>query len=108
MYCRKCGKEISENSFYCKFCGNSVKGESMNINMDVIITFLKSRTKELFIFGMWFLFNILNISSCAKKISFAPVMFLIMIINMDLIYIKYVPSSLHYFIGDLEKSLNIY
>ena len=35
-------------------------------------------------------------------------MFLIMIINMDLIYIKYVPSSLHYFIGDLEKSLNIY
>ena len=39
MYCRKCGKEISENSFYCKFCGNSVKGESMNINMDVIITF---------------------------------------------------------------------
>ena len=57
MYCWKCGKEISENSFYCKFCGNSVKGESMNINMDVIITFLKSRTKELFIFGMWFLFN---------------------------------------------------
>lgn len=57
MYCKKCGKEIPGNSFYCEFCGNKVKGESVNINMDVIITFLKLRTKELFIFGMWFLFN---------------------------------------------------
>lgn len=57
MYCNKCGKEIPDNSFYCPFCGFKVKTENADINIDVIKVFLKTRSKELFIFGMWFLFN---------------------------------------------------
>lgn len=57
MYCNKCGKEVPENSVYCPFCGFKVKNEYADINEYAIKKVLKSRSKELFIFGMWFLFN---------------------------------------------------
>ena len=32
MYCKKCGKELSENSTYCNFCGTLLKTSNININ----------------------------------------------------------------------------
>lgn len=31
MYCKNCGKEINENSFFCPFCGERVKDSNDNI-----------------------------------------------------------------------------
>ena len=30
MYCSKCGKEINDNSQYCKYCGNALNTTSSN------------------------------------------------------------------------------
>ena len=69
MYCNKCGKEVPGNSFYCSFCGSKIKAEYTDTNIDVIKTFLKTRSKELFIFGIWFLFNSLLFLAMGSKRS---------------------------------------
>lgn len=72
MYCNKCGKEILENSIYCPFCGFKLKTEDADINVNIIKTFYKSRSKELFIFGMWFLFNSLLFLLIGSKRRTSP------------------------------------
>ena len=30
MYCKNCGKEISEDSVVCKYCGKDLKSKNVN------------------------------------------------------------------------------
>ena len=35
MFCKFCGKEISENSQFCQYCGNNLNGEKQIFSSDV-------------------------------------------------------------------------
>jgi RNA polymerase subunit RPABC4/transcription elongation factor Spt4 len=48
-YCRKCGKELSEDAKYCPNCGTDVKGtywEEVNVAADDLIGRVKSLIAE--------------------------------------------------------------
>lgn len=37
MYCKYCGKPISEDSIYCKYCGRFLNNEDINMSLDNVL-----------------------------------------------------------------------
>lgn len=36
MYCQKCGKQIDDESDFCKYCGSKINGEMVSRNNFVV------------------------------------------------------------------------
>lgn len=53
MYCKKCGKEISNESLYCPFCGE----KQVQKEMDAIMPFLRQEKKKVICFSCWIILN---------------------------------------------------
>ena len=52
MYCKYCGKEISDNSMFCQYCGKSLNDKPF-FNFDRIKQILNPRTKiKMFAYGI--------------------------------------------------------
>lgn len=64
MYCKKCGKEISDDSFYCSHCGTS-QLETLQSNHSIyfMLTKIYSHIKEhkvlSYIYIVWFFIHLI-------------------------------------------------
>lgn len=54
MYCKKCGKEIADDSRYCQHCGGFQEGNAGFTNLSV------KGKKWLWFYGIWFVVNLIN------------------------------------------------
>ena len=53
MYCKKCGKEIADDSRYCQHCGCFQEGNAGFTNLSV------KGKKWLWFYGIWFVANLI-------------------------------------------------
>lgn len=52
MYCKNCGKVISDDSKYCQYCGK-------NIETDLSSQFFFKHKRTIILYSIWFIINLL-------------------------------------------------
>ncbi len=77
MYCKNCGKEISEDNVVCKYCGKDLK--SKNVNEETISKKKKSNTLEM-VLSLITIFVGIFIAVCVQ--SFYIFIFAFMVVIM--------------------------
>ena len=99
MYCRHCGKQVTDDSKYCQYCGGMLEthsAKSENINGDEVrninitgnvnvsndkslsnrILKFNCRYKQvIFVYSIWFIFNLLLLLSGSDRDGFYPRIF---------------------------------
>lgn len=79
MYCKKCGKEIADNSIFCQFCGDKIdssKSFSINKIINSFKTNMSDRTISfLSYYSVWVVINIICLIFYNKSRSASSYLF---------------------------------
>lgn len=65
MFCKKCGKEIQNDSIFCPFCGTKQNEAKIEIN-DILI-FVKKNKKWTYPYFIWIIFHFALLLSSTKE-----------------------------------------